>query len=74
MPEIMMDQASRCVQAGKDENDRRDRAMQFPGIVAECLVAGIERRNGKQAEETIAAHIDEKDPNKGALLQRPPHC
>ena len=56
-----MDQASQSVEAGKDENDRRDRAMQFPDVVAQSFVVGVKRRNRKQAEEIIATHIDEED-------------
>jgi len=35
MPQIMMDQAGRGMQAGQNKNDRRDRAVQFLNIVAQ---------------------------------------
>jgi len=64
MPQIMMDQAGRGMQAGQNKNDRRDRAVQFLNIVAQRFVARIKSRYSEQAKKTVAAHPDEEEANR----------
>jgi len=72
-----MDQASRSVEAGKDENDRRDRAMQFPDIVAQSFVVGsnAETETGRRI---VAPHIDKENANEHhddqKSVERIMHC
>jgi hypothetical protein len=60
MPNVMMDEARRGVEAREKENDRRDGAMHVRDIVRRRFGTGIERRNGEEAKKTITAYAFEE--------------